>query len=215
MPCAIIDVNRGRAPIRTIIGSIAVSVGIIAAGSFASWYLAVSKSLDLDDADLVSSIIAIAASVGALVSATFVIFSYLQTNRAFIEAQRPQLLILLDNKYEHETNLPVSFIHYHNITQNKFDDLKIIVEVTINGEKHSLDHLFRSSMTMIGQDRRQRKFKPYDELANVGVDMPAQESLGNKIELDITYEYIFYRKLDRVHAQKYEWDGKSKRWEIC
>ncbi|MEQ7870650.1 hypothetical protein V6R97_08355 [Chromohalobacter salexigens] len=192
-----------------------VSVALITAGLCASWYLTVSKSLDLDDAELVSSIVAIAASVGALVSATFVIFSYLQTNRAFIEAQRPQLLILLENKYESETNLPVSFIHYNNITHNKFDDLTIVVEVTIDGTKYSLGHLFRSGMTMIGQDSRQRSFKPCDELANVGLDMPAYESLGSKIELDITYEYTFYRKLDRVHAQKYEWNGNSKRWEIC
>jgi len=177
--------------------------------------LTVSKSLDLDDAELVSSIVAIAASIGALVSATFVIFSYLQTNRAFIEAQRPQLLILVDNKYENGTNLPVSFIHYQNITHNKFDDLTIRLEFTVDGTKYSLDHLFRSDMTMIGQDRRQRNFKTYDELANVGVDMPTHESLGSRMELDITYEYTFDRKLDRVHAQKYEWNGNSKRWEIC
>ncbi|KPQ23352.1 MAG: hypothetical protein HLUCCA13_13870 [Halomonas sp. HL-48] len=162
-----------------------------------------------------SSIIAIAASVGALVSATFVIFSYLQTNRAFIESQRPQLLIVLDNRYESGTSIPVSFIHYQNITNNKFDDLTIKLTVTVSGTKYSLDHLFRPNMTMIGQDRRQRRFEPYDELANVGVDMPTQEGLGSKIELAIIYEYTFYHKSDRVRAQKYEWDSNSKRWEIC
>ena len=201
--------------IKSFVGSLIVSVCIIAAGSFASWYLATTEALDLEDAELVSSIIAIAASVGALVSATFVIFSYLQTNRAFIESQRPQLLIVLDNKYESGTNMPVSFIHYHNITNNKFDDLTIKLTVTVNDTEYSLDHLFRPNMTMIGQDRRQRRFEPYGELANVGVDMPTQAELGSKIELAIIYEYTFDRKADWVHAQKYEWEANSKRWEIC
>lgn len=192
-----------------------VSIFIISAGLFASWYLGSNENLDLDDADLVSSFIAIAASVGAFVSATFVIFSYLQTNRAFIESQRPQLLIFLDNKYNNDTNLPVSFIHYNNITNNKFDDLTIRVKIVVNGTEYSLDHLFRSDMTMIGQDCRQRKFEPYQELADVGVDMLIQEDLESKIELAITYEYTFYCKSDRVQAQKYEWDSDSKRWEIC
>lgn len=52
----------------------------------AGLYVAKSSTLGLSGSDLIQAEIAIAACFGALVSATFVIYSYIRTNEAFIES---------------------------------------------------------------------------------------------------------------------------------
>ena len=178
------------------------------------YYLSTSSSLELNDSQLVNSYITITASLGALVSATFVVFSYLQTNNAYIEAQRPHLLIQIESLKLEGLMTPVSIVHYQNITNNRFNDLTVHLKVSACNREYSLSELFRQNMTMIGQDHRQRTFDPVEELNKLGLDLQSTAEAGSEVSLSVNYEYTFNKKLDQVNAQKYQWNAISKEWAI-
>lgn len=167
-------------------------------------------SLGLTNSEIIDALIAVVTSLGALISATFVIFSYLQTNKAFIEAQRPHLLIQIVKDPKSE----VVFILYRNITNNRFSDLTISLIATALNREIDLSYLFREKMTMIGQDSRQRIFSSIEELEKHGLDLQNVASGGNEINLFVNYSYTFNDEIDFVPAQKYRWDTKSESWEI-
>lgn len=179
-----------------------------------------SESLTLNDAEIVNALIAIAACLGAFVSATFVIFSYLQTNKAYIESQRPHMLIQIENLVANEKDstgnpVPMSRIHYRNITNNRFTDLSIEIVVTAQNRTISLSDLFRQNMVMIGHDSRVRTFNPCEELSKRGLELQEVASAGNEVLLKLNYEYTFVSERDIVEAQMYRWDSKKREWQIC
>lgn len=47
--------------------------------------ISISNLFTLNDAELVNAYIAVAACFGAFISATFIVFSYLQKNKTYIE----------------------------------------------------------------------------------------------------------------------------------
>lgn len=178
-------------------------------------YITTSTQLSLTDSDRISFVIAMVTSSGGLVSVAFVVFSYWQTNEAHIDAQRPQLLVQMNNSFQQNTNLPVSVISYKNVTRNKFDDLTISVTLSADGKECSLNHLFRKKMTMIGLDERHRNFQPYHEVSKLGVDMQKLVAAGKEVRLRIGYHYTFYGSNSVVNeAQRYVWNAKSKTWDI-
>lgn len=177
-------------------------------------YLANGNELQIKDSELISLYISIAACLGALVSATFVVFSYLQTNSAYIEVQRPHLLAMVENLVLEGTGDPVSRLHYHNITNNRFTDLTLNLKVTACNREYSLSELFRKKMTMIGRDQRQRSFQPIKELKALGLDLQATAESGNEVTLEIEYEYTFNKVKDLVNAQMYRWNASRREWEI-
>lgn len=183
-------------------------------------YISSSKALELTDAELINSYVAIGACLGAFVSATFVVFSYLQTNRAYIESQRPHLLIqiqnmLADEKDESGVPIPMSRINYRNITNNRFTNLSIGVIVTAQNRTISLSDLFRQNMAMIGHDSRSRTFNPGRELSKRGLELQETAEAGNEINLYLSYSYTFSGVKDTVEAQMYRWDAKRREWQIC
>ncbi|WP_160810194.1 hypothetical protein [Nitrosomonas sp. HPC101] len=72
---------------------IVITIILFLIAVFASWLLWSSSGSDMKDADLVSAQIAVAACLGTFVSTTFVVFSRMATNKAYVEAQRPHLLV--------------------------------------------------------------------------------------------------------------------------
>lgn len=197
-----------------------ITLALFLTAAFASAYLSFSTKLQLTDSELVNAHIAIVACLGAFVSATFVIFSYLQTNRAFVEAQRPHLLVQIENlkAKENDTSeslIPMSRIHYRNIANNRFTDLTIILLVTAINRTFSLSELFREEMTMIGLDARQRTFNPITELRSRGLELQDVASQGNEVILTVDYKYTFNDKQDYVNAQTYRWDARRQEWSIC
>lgn len=177
-------------------------------------YLANCSELEINDADLISLYISIAACLGALISATFVVFSYLQTNKAYVEAQRPHLLAMIQNLVLEGSGDPVSRLHYHNITNNRFDDLTLNLKVKAANREYSLSELFRKKMTMIGRDQRQRSFQPIKELKSLGLDIQATAESGSEVILEVNYEYTFNNVKDIVNAQMYRWSATRREWEI-
>ena len=144
---------------------------LVLAAVLASLFISFSTSIELTDPELINAHLAIFACLGAFVSATFVIFSYLQTNRAFVESQRPHLLIQVQSFRARESatsdrTIPMSRIEYRNITNNRFTDLTISPMVSADNQTFDLSGLFREKMTMIGLDFRQRTFNPVEELRN-------------------------------------------------
>jgi len=184
-------------------------------GFIGIWHVSSSTQLDLSDNDRISLIIAIITASGGLTSAAFVVFSYWQTSEAHVDAQRPQLLIHVQSRFEEGTNFPLSIIEYRNITRNKFDDLTIHVMIAVDGQEYSLDGLFRHKMTMIGLDQRSRFFHPYVEVSKLGPDMQKLANAGKNIKLNIGYEHTFYGSRNVVDAQRYEWNAQKQLWEIC
>ena len=197
-----------------------VTLALFLVAALSATYLARCENLNLTDAELISAYIAIAACLGAFVSATFVVFSYLQTNTAYIESQRPHLLVQVENLKAKEndssdTLLPMTRIHYRNITNNRFTDLTIIVRVIGANRTFDLSDLFRKQMTMIGLDSRQRTFNTFSELNSRGLSLQEVASAGNEVKLTIDYDYTFNNKHDHVKAQMYRWDTIRQKWEIC
>lgn len=197
-----------------------ISVGLVVAAVTASVYISSIGGLTLSDSEQVNAYIALSACLGALVSATFVVFSYLETNKAYVEAQRPHLLIQMASlkakeDQTSETLIPMSSIHYRNISNNRFLDLTILVRVSARNRSFSLSDLFREKMTMIGQDTRQRTFNPTTELRSRGLELQQVATEGNEIQLTIDYKYTFNGIEDYVNAQVYRWDAKREEWTIC
>lgn len=180
-----------------------------------AWGIVYCDTLGLKPNEMVTALIAVIASLGALVSATFVVASYLQTNKAYIESQRPHLLILVKSLKHNESGQPVSRIHYHNITNNRFNDLTITVSVDAENRTYDLSHLFRSKMTMIGRDQRQRSFNPIEELTKLGLDLQGTARSGKEVKLRVGYKYTFNGVEDVVNAQEYRWDAGDQQWSIC
>jgi hypothetical protein len=199
---------------------IAITVFLLLVAAIASAYISRFTILQLTDADLVNAHIAIAACLGAFVSATFVVFSFLQTNKAHIESHRPHLLLQIENLQARENDesgrlIPMSMIHYRNITNNRFNDLTIIVVVTAVNRRFDLSDMFRKEMTMIGLDARQRTFNPLVELRNRGLELQDVAGEGNEVQLTIDYRHTFNGEEDYVNAQSYRWDAKRQEWAIC
>lgn len=195
--------------------TVSIVVFLVLLAAAGSWAIVYCDSLELKPNEVVSSLIAVIASLGALVSATFVVASYLQTNKAYVESQRPHLLILVESLKNSDSGEPISRIHYHNITNNRFKDLTISLKVESDNRTYDLSHLFRKCMTMIGQDRRQRSFKPVEELGKAGLNLQETSSSGKEVKLMVGYEYTFNGVVDIVNAQQYRWDASSQMWEIC
>ncbi|EGR0775402.1 hypothetical protein RDG66_16720 [Vibrio cholerae] len=181
---------------------------------FGTYLILFSEKIMLKDSEVVTALIALFGTLGALISATFVVASYMQTNKTYIESQRPHLLILAESLTENGTGKPVSRIHYHNITNSRFTDLTITVVLEAENRKINLGYLFRENMTMIGRDQRQRSFKVLDEAAKLGLDIQSTAMSGREVKLLLGYEYTFNDVKDHVGAQEYVWDANSREWRI-
>lgn len=146
-------------------------------------------------------------------------FSYLQTNKAYIESQRPHLLIQVHSLFANENDssgrpIAMSKIDYRNITNNRFSDLSIDIVITAQNRTISLSDFFRQNMVMIGHDSRSRIFNPDQELSKRGIDLQETASAGNEIILKVNYSYTFSGERDVVEAQKYKWDASRREWQI-
>ncbi|MBY0346117.1 MAG: hypothetical protein K2P98_04540, partial [Neisseriaceae bacterium] len=156
-----------------------------------------------------------------------------QTSRAFIESQRPQLLIYFQNNK----------IHYRNVSPNSFNDLTILLCLTVNDMTLNISDFFRENMVMISHDSRSKLFDTYDEV-NKMINSPINKLLdlsvlnsyieannegilklkcskdgkpdlfqsNLKIKLFLSYTYTFKGKNEKVDAQQYIWTDNS--WSI-
>ena len=158
--------------------------------------LLTSKSLRLTNAEMVNSLIAIFACLGALISATFVIYSYLMTNYAFIQSQKPYLLIQVvkgRDVIEGNRTVPTTVIHYTNITDNY---VTMDLRVSVLYKEIDISDLFTPNIYMAARDKRNRTFKPIELLLNkCGININAKAQADNPVILKVGYKYSFNKKV--------------------
>lgn len=176
--------------------------------------------LPLTASELIQAQVGIFATFGALVSAVFVVYSYVQTNWAFVESQRPQLLVQVETRRMKRTkaadeDFPATFIHYKNITANQFADLTIIVHVSAENRSIDLSDLFRPGMVMIGHDQRQRWFDTYKLLQERTLDLKEVTARGHQALLKLSYTYTYSGERKTVYCQEYKWDLPVEQWIIA
>ena len=98
------------------------------------------------------------ATVGALISATFLIYSYLLNSRAQVETQMPKILLQVRNG---ETRLidtgplvHMTHIHYRNIGTVECVELAMFAALVRDNERIDIPHLFRETMNLQIEDQR-------------------------------------------------------------
>ncbi|MBF0493030.1 MAG: hypothetical protein HQM15_09645 [Deltaproteobacteria bacterium] len=195
---------------------IIISVLLLIVSGFTVWWV---SNANLTPSEHITSIISIITCLGALISATIVVYSYLQANMAFVESKRPQLLIQVVNLHPQVKNqvVDVTRIHYKNITNNRFADLTIHVAIIAQNREFEFDlsNLFTARMVMVGQDQRQRDFVVNEELQSRGLNINVVASQGIQVVLKIFYEHTYQGAKDLGNVQDYVWNASKREWHIA
>lgn len=179
----------------------------------------ISKSTFFSNSDKMQNLINLFLACFASISAIYVVYSYVQTNSAFILSQRPSLLVQVEslhiqNPNNSNSSLPRTRIHYKNTTNNSFDDLSFNITVYTSSRTVDISDLFRREMKMPGFDTRQRTFDPIYELNSRGFNIIQEASQGNEVKLKISYTFTFLNKKEKIEAQEYKWNNNINEWEI-
>ena len=180
-----------------------VAVAIAAAGF-------ILKEPQIKEVERINSLISLLACLGGFIAATFVIYSYYLTNRAFVASQRPALLLQVGNEVVKDhpgSTAPTHFtkIPYKNTTHNAFTDLSIEVRLQVGDQEADFDDLFTPGMYVAGQDERIRRFDTCAECAKRGVDLAENEALGHEVTLTLRFTYSFLGKTESHAVQAYRW----------
>lgn len=198
---------------------IVITIFIVILSILASSWVILSTTLQLNHAELINSLIAIFACMGGLISATFIVYSYIQTNKAFIHSQRPFLLIQVVCKDlapnpQSQTLVPYTFIHYINTSGNEFNDLTMVIKIRVGGREMDISDLFTPKMFMAARDRRHRKFDTLSFLSQRGIDINSEAIAGNPVILSTGYKFSFSNKPEVRKGPEYKWNPQIQHWEI-
>lgn len=196
-----------------------ITIFLIIAAIAISVYLTKSPNFTLNDDQLVSSLIALFACLGVLISATFIVYSYIQTNRTFLLGQKPSLLIQVKSEHlqpnpQTQGVVPFTFIHYTNTSQNEFNDLTLIVKLRLSNRDVDLSDLFKPKMFMAAHDQRHRRIETLTFLSKRGVDITNETASGNQVLLSTSYTFTFNKKFEERKGPEYKWNGQIQHWEL-
>lgn len=175
-----------------------------------------SDYFNLTDIEKIKLFLNLLVTLTGTISAIFVVFSYIQTNSAFVLSQKPLLLIQIENYHidKNDKKEPMTIINYQNITNNSFEDLTFEILVKTDNRVADISELFREEMHMPGYDKRQRTFDPVKVIKNKGIDIIQTSFQGTSIILEIYYSYTFLDTKEEILAQKYKWNNLRKEWSI-
>lgn len=168
-----------------------------------------SSSICLTDSQFINSTIAILACLGGFISATFVIYSYIQTNKAFLIGLKPSLLIQVASE-----NNQTTLIHYTNTSNNEFIDLTIVLDLKIGNKKINLNDLFKAKMSMAAHDKRHKRINTCNEVNQRGIDLNKEVNSGNNAILITSYTYSFNEKIETRIGAEYKWNISIQQWEL-
>lgn len=174
---------------------ISITVALIFIGLVVSGYI--SSLSDLSLHNRIGTIIQTWACVAASISASFVIHSYVLTNRSFIDSRRPALLLQVVGGF------PTTQVHYENRSVNPFRDLTIKMKLNANGTIIDLSDLFSSKMYVAPWDARDRRFDTKQEFFKHGINIDAATIANERIILSLEYEYMFNGRIEIVKVQSY------------
>lgn len=177
--------------------------------------------LTLTSNEKLSNTIQLWACTGALISAGYVILSYVTTNEAFVASQKPILSIAagtfpqtIVRDRESNEEVHATQINYSNPSNNAFYDLNISLMVESGPHQADLSDLFKSNMYLGPHDTRQRNFITKDILLKKNFNIDRFSSEGKEIHMELGFSYTFLGKLESVSVQGYIWSPNRQVWDI-
>lgn len=180
-----------------------------------------SQILDLNDAEKFSNTIQLWACAGALISAIYIISSYITTNKAFIHSQKPILTISAGQHpqkivRDRESNEEVhaTQIVYANVSNNPFYDLTLSIKIICGHIETDISDIFKPKMYLGPHDSRNRNFITKDILQEKGFNLDRQSSEGKQIIMQLGFSYTFLSKPEAIKAQSYTWSPTRQAWDI-
>lgn len=190
-----------------------LSAIIVGAGAVLTWWM--KAQVPTSDRYL-ELVISTWATVGALVSATFVVYGYLLSMRALVEAQTPKILIRVVNEQAtlagtgqlvHQT-----CINYSNIGTVECRNLALFAALVRNNECIEIPRLFREKMSFQVADARNRSFATFNYLSNNGIPQTVIDNIQHyKLRVGYKVESIG-GIIER--AYEYTWDVSTNHWNI-
>lgn len=152
----------------------------------------------------ITQIIQTLTVAGALISAIFVISSYLITNQAFILSQKPFLLLGVDLDGR---------IFYQNHSNNPFYNLKINVIAKIGNSKFKVGKkLFKKTMYMSAFDKRYTPPIQYMLKEHYNIDFNSLIE-NTEAKIFLSYSFTFLNKVEKIDVQSYVWKRENG-WNI-
>nr|WP_163502610.1 hypothetical protein [Halomonas socia] len=172
--------------------------------------------LGLSEKEFLSLTINAWASGGALISATFVVYGYLLNVRAFAEANKPKLLVYVENaqatliptgKDVHQTR-----ICYRNVGGVEAEKFFLFAQLVGSDEKLEIPRLFNEPVDLQIGDSRVRDFPTETYLIDNGIPSAVVQNL-EKYRLRVGYSV---RSLGKTIKRSYDyaWEPSTQRWNI-
>lgn len=174
------------------------------------------NQLGLSEKEFLNLTIGAWASGGALISATFVVYGYLLNVRAFAEANKPKLLVYIENakatliptgKDVHQTR-----ICYRNVGGVEAEKFSLFAQLVGSNEKFEIPRLFNEPVDLQIGDSRVRDFPTETYLIDNGIPSAVVQNL-EKYRLRVGYNV---RSLGKTIKRSYDyaWEPSTQRWNI-
>ena len=197
---------------------ICITVLVILVSIAAGIYIT-SNMKTLTDHEKIQNLIALVLGATGVVSATYIVYSYVQTNWAFVLSQKPTLLVQVESSFATDQQSPqiqhpLTRIHYRDTSPNSFNNLTFDMQVRKDRKSVNISDLFKKKMRLPAHDTRQRTFRTVEELSRKGLEIEKEAASGNSVFLVIQYSYTFDRRIENVIAQEYRWNQDLRQWQI-
>lgn len=172
--------------------------------------------LGLNENEFLSLAINAWASAGALISATFVVYGYLLNVRAFAEANKPKLIVFVENaqatlistgKNVHQTR-----ICYRNVGGVEAEKFSLFVQLIGNNETLEIPRLFNGPIYLQIGDSRVRDFPTERYFLDNGIPNAVVQNL-EKYRLRVGYSVWSLGKVVE-RSYDYEWEPSTQSWNI-
>ncbi len=173
--------------------------------------------IDLSNFERWSLLISTWAATGALVSAAFVIHGYLISLKAFVESQKPRILLHVENGTDQllgtETIAHITRIVYENRGSVECDNLVLSAMLICGNETYRLENLFNSPYLLQVGDVRCRGFPTTTALPLFGVPAEIVDNLSQCV-FRVGYQV---KSLDGQLRRSfdYRWNSELSQWGIA
>ena len=157
------------------------------------------------------------AAAGALISVVFVVYGYLMSLAAFVESQKPKLLVFVDNgnvhnidtnAVEHQTR-----INYRNIGSIECSNLNLYAKLVSDSEEIEIPRLFSRPINLQVGDSRTRDFPTISYFRSNGID---QAVINNMHRYELVIGYSVQGPGEVIERNyEYEWNPQVERWNIA
>lgn len=182
-------------------------------GGFSFWM----HGQNLENKDFLALIISTVGTVGALISAVFLIYGYLVSLSAFKESQKPKILLQVHNRWitldTSDQSVHETVIVYSNVSSNECKGLILHACIINDREVFNIPRLFSCPMNVPPNDSRTRDFPTKTYLSENGIDKSVIDNL-DKYKLRV--EYSFSTMGEVVDSfYDYTWDPAREKWNIA